>query len=44
MHSALEGVLVRDIMAPDPVAGYDGQTIDRFVDTVAAGAGTAPFR
>jgi Zn-dependent protease/CBS domain-containing protein len=43
MHSALKGVLVRDIMAPDPVAGYDGQTIDRFVDTVAAGARARAF-
>jgi CBS domain-containing protein len=30
-------------MAPDPVAGYDGQTIDRFVDTVAAGARARAF-
>jgi Zn-dependent protease len=36
VHSALRGLYVRDIMAPDPVCGYDGQTIDRFVETVAA--------
>jgi Zn-dependent protease/CBS domain-containing protein len=38
MHSALDGLHVRDIMATDPVCGYDGQTVDQFVDTVAAGA------
>ena len=37
VHSALDGLYVRDIMALDPVCGYDGQTIDGFVDTVAAG-------
>jgi Zn-dependent protease len=43
MHSALDGLYVRDIMAPDPVSGYDGQTIDRFVDTVAASSRNRAF-
>jgi Zn-dependent protease len=38
IHSALDGVYVRDIMVLDPVCGYDGQTVDNFIDAVAANA------
>ena len=36
MNRALEGRSVRDIMAADPVAGRDNQTIDSFVSDTAA--------
>jgi Zn-dependent protease len=38
VHSALDGIYVRDIMTLDPVCGYDGQTIDNFIDAVASDA------
>jgi Zn-dependent protease/CBS domain-containing protein len=36
IRAALEGHVVADLMAAEPVAGYDGQTIDVFVAKVAA--------
>jgi Zn-dependent protease/CBS domain-containing protein len=35
MHAALDGRRVRDVMASDVVCGYDGQTVDVFVEQVA---------
>jgi CBS domain-containing protein len=36
IRAALDGHVVADLMATEPVAGYDGQTVDVFVAKVAA--------